>query len=133
MRQKANVDELAFALTADVTEAHRQVPIHPDDWHYLPCQVVPGGDAFVNTVGTSGVASASYYWSRVAAAVAGYTSTSWHMLVVDDHLLECGGPEYRCGQLFFYVFAPRLVCLCPGTRLAGATLLFGSVSSSCCG
>ena len=32
MREKAKVDELTFALSADVTEAHRQVPIHPDDW-----------------------------------------------------------------------------------------------------
>ena len=31
MREKAKRDELTFALTADVTEAHRQVPIHPDD------------------------------------------------------------------------------------------------------
>ena len=60
MREKAKVDELTFALSADVTEAHRQVPIHPDDWHLLGCQVIPGGEVFVNTVGTFGVASASY-------------------------------------------------------------------------
>ena len=41
MREKARPDELAFALTADVSEAHRQVPIHPDDWHLLGCQVIP--------------------------------------------------------------------------------------------
>ena len=59
MREKAKVDELTFALSADVTEAHRQVPIHPDDWHLLGCQVIHGGDVFVNTVGTFGVASES--------------------------------------------------------------------------
>ena len=59
MREKAKVDERTFALTADVIEAHRQVPVHP---HLLGCQV-----CFVNTVGTLGIASASYYWSRVAA------------------------------------------------------------------
>ena len=97
MREKAKVDELTFALSADVTEAHRQVPIHPDDWHLLGCQVILGGDVFVNTVGTFGVASASYYWSRVAAAVgrlaqylAGFSCTTWHMLVADDYFLECG-------------------------------------------
>ena len=58
-REKAKVDELTFALSADVTEARRQVPIHPDDWHYLGCQVTPGSDVFVNTVGTSSIASAS--------------------------------------------------------------------------
>ena len=38
MREKAKLDELTFALTADITEAHRQVPIHPDDWHHFGCQ-----------------------------------------------------------------------------------------------
>ena len=42
MREKANMNELAFAWTADVPEAHRQVPIHPDDWHLLGCEVIPG-------------------------------------------------------------------------------------------
>ena len=56
------------------------------------------------------LASASYYWSRVAAAVgrlvqylSAYTSTSWHMLFADDYLLESGGPEYRTGLLLFFV------------------------------
>ena len=108
MREKSKVGELTFALSADVTEAHRQVPIHPDDWHLLGCQVSPGGD--INTVGTFGIASASYYWSRVAAAVgrlvqylSAHTSTSWHMLVADDYLLESGGTEYRTGLLLFFV------------------------------
>ena len=36
MREKAKLDELTFALTADVTEAHRQVPVHPDGLALLP-------------------------------------------------------------------------------------------------
>ena len=115
MREKAKVDELTFALSADVTEAHRQVPIHPDDWHLLGCQVIPGGDVFVNTVGTFGVASVSYYWSRVAAAVgrlaqylAGDYCTTWHMLVADGYLLECGGRYYRRGLVLFFVLCASL-------------------------
>ena len=64
----------------------------------------------MNTVGTFGIASASYYWSRVTAPVgrlqqylSGHTSTSLHMLVADDYLLECGGSEYRCGLNLFFV------------------------------
>ena len=87
MREEAKLDELTFALTADVSEAHRQVPIHPDDWHLLGCQVIPGGEVFINTVGTFGAASASYYWSRVSGAVG--------RLVADDYLLERGGTAYR--------------------------------------
>ena len=73
-------------------------------------KVIPGGDVFVNTVGTFGIASASYYWSRVAGAIgrllqylSGHSATSWHMRVADDYLLECGGPEYRSGLLLFFV------------------------------
>ena len=35
MREKAKRGEVTFGLTADVKEAHRQVPIDPDDWHLL--------------------------------------------------------------------------------------------------
>ena len=69
LREKANMEEPTFALTADIMEAHRQVPIDPKDWHYLGCQVKPGSDVYVHTVGTFGISSASYYWSRVATAV----------------------------------------------------------------
>ena len=63
-------------------------------------------------VRTFGIASASYYWSWVAAAVGrlvqylfAYTSTSWHMLVADDYLLESGGPQYRIGSVLSYYCA----------------------------
>ena len=78
--------------------------------HFLGCQVKPGGDVFVNTVGTFGVASASYYGSRVAGSIgrllqylSGHSSTSWHMLVADDYLSESGGSGYRIGLLPFFV------------------------------
>ena len=112
MREKARIGELQ---TADVTEAHRQARIHPDDWHLLGCQVISGGEVFINTVGTFGKASASYYWSRVAAAVgrlAQYlvadVATTWHTLVADDYSLECGGSEYRRGLLTFFVLCVAL-------------------------
>ena len=141
MREKAKLDELTFALTADVTEAHRQVPIHPDDWHYLGCQVVPGGEVFINTVGTFGIASPSCYWSRVAAAVgrlARYlvarTATTWHMLVADNYLLECGGPAYRRGLLVFFVLCAVLgVPLSWHKTSGGDSLVCGLASSFCCG
>ena len=69
MREKASRGLSTFALTADVKEAHRQIPIGPRDWHLLGCQVERGADVFVHTVGTFGITSASYYWSRVSSAV----------------------------------------------------------------
>ena len=77
MREKARRGEVTFGLTADVKEAHRQVPIHPDDWHVLGCKLDEGGEVFVNTVGTFGVSSASYYWSRISAAVCHPVRSPW--------------------------------------------------------
>ena len=54
-REKAKMSERTFALTADVAEAHRQVPIDPVDWHYLGAQICPGDVVYINTVGTFGI------------------------------------------------------------------------------
>ena len=72
-REKASRGLRTFALTADVKEAHRQVLIDPRDWHLLGCQSEPGAGVFNNTVGTFGITSASYYWSRVVSSIARLT------------------------------------------------------------
>ena len=83
MREKAQIGERSFALTADVKEAHRRVPIDPGDWHLLGCQVTPGSSVYINKLGTFGISSASYCWSRVASApgriaqyLAGFTANA---------------------------------------------------------
>ena len=63
LQEKAKLEEPKFALKADISEAHRQVPADARDWHFLGCQVTPGSDVYVHTVGTYGIASASYFWS----------------------------------------------------------------------
>ena len=110
MREKARLGEKTFALTADVAEAHRQNPIHPRDWHLQGCQVEVGGDVYINKVGTFGVASASFYWSRAASAlgrltqyITGRTANTWLQLVADDFHLEVSGPEYRAALISFFV------------------------------
>ena len=97
LREKSRAGLRTFALTADVAEAHRQVPIDRRDWHLLGSQVRTGGTVYVNTVGTFGVASASYYWSRIGSALgrlthylSGDTAQSWHLLVADDFHLDAG-------------------------------------------
>ena len=92
----------------------------------------------MNTVGTFGIASASYYWSRVAGAIgrllqclSGHTTTSWHMLVAGDYPLECGGAEYRSGLLLFVVGVPlSWHKTCGGDTLVwvGCEILLRSVS-----
>ena len=114
MREKARLGEKTFALTADVAGAHRQIPIHPRDWHLFGCQVEVGGDVYINKVGTFGVASASYYWSRAASAlgrltqyITGRTANTWHQLVADDFHLEASGPEYRAALISFFVLCAK--------------------------
>ena len=87
VRENARLGERAFALAADVAEVHRQIPIHPRDWHLLGCQIEAGGDVYINKIGTFGVASASYFWSRAASALGRLTqyitpirgTSWWHM------------------------------------------------------
>ena len=114
MREKSQSGRRTFALTADVAEAHRQV-------HMLGCQVEPGGAVYVHTVGTFGVASASYYWSRVAS---GCKADTWHVLVADDFHLEAGGPKYRPALLAFFV-----VCVIAGIPLSWPKTAGGDVVS----
>ena len=42
MREKADHQQPTLAHTADVSEAHRQVPVHPSDWKFLGCRVEKG-------------------------------------------------------------------------------------------
>ena len=97
MREKATGAIRTFALTADVSEAHQQIPSALCDWHLLGCQVDAGGRVYKNRVGTFGVASASYNWSRVSSALGGLSQhlvgergQTWHMLVADDYHLDVG-------------------------------------------
>ena len=89
---------------------HRQVPIDPVDWHYLGAQICPGGVVHINTVGTFGISSASYYWSRVGSSldrlsqyISAHTAHTWHLLVADDFQLEAGGAGYREALMIFFV------------------------------
>ena len=141
MREKSKSNEATFALTADVTEAHRQVPISRQDWHLLGCQVQLGGDVFVNTVGTFGVASASYCWSRVASAVGRpmsvyprsigkqrgtcllRTTTTWMQVVQNIVLLLFVSSSFAVFSLF----------RCRGERRPVETRCHGWVSNFCTG
>ena len=137
MREKASQGLRTFALTADVKEAHRQIPVDPRDWHLHGCQLDHGADVFINTVGTFCIASSSYCWSRVASAMgrltkylADHRAETWHMVVADDYHLEAGGAHYRLALLMFFVFCSTVgvESLSPGTLRVEATSL--SVSGS---
>ena len=60
LRGKSWRGEETFALAADVSEAHRQVPIHDRDWHLRCCEVLLGGES---TVESFGIAPTSIFCS----------------------------------------------------------------------
>ena len=126
LREKARTRLPSFALTADVTVAHRQVSIDPQDWHFLGTQIYPGGLVYVNKVGTFGIASASYWWSRVAEAIgritqyiAGHTAQTWHLLVADDYMLDASGPAYREAIISFFTLCSLVGVLLSWPKTCG--------------
>ncbi len=97
-----------IGLTVDVKEAHRMVAIRPDDWPLQACQVEPGGDIFLNRVGTYGISSAAYWWGRLAAAmhrtilsILGKNFGPWALLFADDWDLAAGGANFEATILCF--------------------------------
>ena len=91
LRQLANQEGPKFGFKVDVSDAHRLIPIKPCDWHLLAYRSEKGKDIYINTTGTFGVASAAYWWSRVATAavrgahyILGPQLAAWLLLVADD-------------------------------------------------
>eukprot|EP00435_Cladocopium_sp_Y103_P057979 s1782_g20.t1 len=66
---------VSFVLAADISRAHRLVLVREDDWGWQACRtgVDDQGEAntkvWVNCVGTFGVTSASYHFTRMFGAV----------------------------------------------------------------
>ena len=81
------------------------------DWHLLGCQVEVGGDVLIDTVSTSGVASASYYWSLVPASVGRFTR------------LYCRTISYDVASTRFSSCAQQPKFHCLGVRTSGSDVL----------
>ena len=101
-----------FALTGDLARAHRLVKIDQQDWRFLACRTgVKPNTVWINMVGTFGVASAAYHWSRLMsglgrAAYYLHGKLALSQLVYVDDLLwiagEKGALEHVVLIIFFY-------------------------------
>ena len=74
-------------LKTDVKKAHRRIKVQKKDWKYTAAKI--GDEFWINTCGTYGVASAQWYWGRMAALILRLTyalddGTTWHFVYVDD-------------------------------------------------
>ena len=86
----------------DVRKAHRQIRIKGSDWGLLGCRADDkSSDVYLNKVGTFGVASAGYWWSRLAALIVrlvhyrlGAELAIWLLLYSDDGALFAHGREF---------------------------------------
>ena len=83
LRERAKASGCPFGLKIDVKHAHRLVPIAQQDWHLLSCPSGPGRPLYVNTTKTFRVASAAYWWGRLAGAAVRlihyYTVLTFHL------------------------------------------------------
>ena len=68
LQETADSGEAAFALAGDVSKAHRRVLVLKSDWGLQACCLHPGR-VWLNKVGTYGIASISYWWTRLVAAI----------------------------------------------------------------
>eukprot|EP00435_Cladocopium_sp_Y103_P022226 s207_g5.t1 len=105
------------SVVYDVKRAHKLVPVAEKDWG-LQSFRLPGdrkGDGvYMHTRGTFGVASAAYYWQRLAATMirvahrlGGHDLGLLHLLFADDGwLLGVGKHCWR--PLMFWLFAMEL-------------------------
>ncbi len=76
-------------LKLDITKAHRRIKVQRKDWKYITAKV--GNQVWVNKCGTYGVASAQYYWGRMAALTIRilynlFPDILWAFVYVDDYI-----------------------------------------------
>ena len=107
MRERMEQGGRFFAILGDIAKAHRRVKVRAADWRFQICRIEEGR-VWVNKVGTYGIASAAYWWGRLAAAcivrlahyVAGAEADFEILLYADDYLMLAGtGQDLKlCGS-----------------------------------
>ena len=100
----AQKTERRSSLVYDIKRAHKLIPVRREDWALQAFRLPgerKGEGVFVHTRGTFGVASAAYYWQRVAATairlghrVGGKDLGLLHLLFADDGWLVSVGDHF---------------------------------------
>ena len=104
--------EVPFCVSADVTAAHRLSKVRRQDWPYLACRVDDTSPTiWVNTVGTFGVSSASFWWSRLFGIIGRVVTRClirvlfFHLVFVDDlHANFSGRNRYLYTLMWLALF-----------------------------
>ena len=108
-------ERVIFAINGDIAKAHRRVKVRPPDWGVQACRTSSRSKVvWLNKVGTFGVASAAYWWSRLMGLVGRHAlnlmGNLWFFVLVfvDDLHLASGGPN-RWAGIWRYIVALELV------------------------
>lgn len=115
VREARETNEAPFAVSADISAAHRLVKIRRKDWAYMSCRADSGSaTVWVNRVGTFGISSAPYWWAKLFSLVGRFVGhvmmSHWflHLVYVDDlHGVFVGPGKYS--MLWIWVLAFELV------------------------
>lgn len=106
---KSHEPTARFMMAFDIKSAHRLVPIHRRDWGLQACRLEDDTKVYLNTRGTFGVASAAFWWGRLAGLafrifhrVIPVDALIYLLLFADDGLALVGGPE--CHRLVLGLF-----------------------------
>jgi hypothetical protein len=102
-----------FSMLYDVSRAHKLLPVKKRDWGLQSFRLPgegEGGSVFLHTRGTFGIASAAYWWQRLAAGLvrlahklSGVELGLLHLLFADDGwMLAIGSFFWR--RLLFWLF-----------------------------
>eukprot|EP00435_Cladocopium_sp_Y103_P029829 s306_g7.t1 len=104
-----------FSALYDVARAHKLLPVKRKDWGYqafrLPCKSTKGPEKiFLHTRGTFGIASAAYWWQRLAAGLVrvchllgGVELGILHLLFADDGWMVATG-DFFWRKLLYWLF-----------------------------
>jgi hypothetical protein len=103
MRERRKQCQICLSILLDYSKAHRLIKIKADEHGFLACRL-DGTHTWVNCVGTFGVGSAAYWWSRMAGAqirlLHGLLAERWPLealLFADDAELTASNAREREG------------------------------------
>ena len=102
IREVTETKEARFSISADIKSAHRLVKLRSRDHPLICCKTSSTSETiWVNKVGTFGVSSASYWWTRLMGTVgrlvgnAMGTEYNYQLIYVDDlHVVVFGERKF---------------------------------------
>ena len=105
-----------FSLVGDISKAHRRFLHAPEERGLLACRVRDDShEIYINKVGTFGVASASYWWTRISGAglrlvheLLGRKHSGELLLYADDLEALGAGVDGRRGLVMTYLYLATL-------------------------